>query len=174
MKIDVEKIEEAYAQLPENLQDFLDSKEAAVTINDIGKKYSLHIDQLGQLAIVVRAILSGVVSRQNSLNQLREETGLPEDTLNLIIYDLNQQIFSKIREQLQQRPQEMPTMSAPPAKEVQTPTPTSSPQQTFQEKMGGISNVPKQEVEVETKTGDNETKEVEKKPARDPYREPIN
>ncbi len=152
-------MDEAYAQLPKNLQDLLDSKETAATINNIGKKYALHIDQLGQLAIVVRAILSGLVSRQNSLSQLREETGLPEDTINLIVYDLNQQIFSKIREELE--------------KET-LPTQNTSSKQIFEEKMSGVANVPKQEVEVKTQTGDNDTKDATVKPPRDPYREPIN
>jgi len=159
MKIDVDKMDEAYATLPENIQAVLDSKETAIIISKIGKKYALHIDQLGKLAIVVRAVLSGLVSRQDFLSQVKEETGLSEDQLNLVVYDLNQEIFSKIREELAQTGE----MAG-----------KSSPQQMFDEKMRGVSNVPKEEVEVKAETGDNKNEEMPATPApRDPYRESI-
>lgn len=163
MKIDTDKIEEAYDSLPESLKSVLDSRETARTISDIGKKYSLHIDQLGKMAIVVRGIISGVVPRQNFLNQLREGTGLPEDVINLLVYDLNQQIFSKIREELQKSPTQI----------IADKSNSPSPQQIFEQKMEGISNVPKQKVEVKAETGDNKVEVANSKPPRDPYREPI-
>ena len=48
-----------------------------------------------------------------------------------------------------------------------------SPQTMFENKMGGVTNVPKQEVEVKSQTGDNTEKGAVVKPARDPYREAI-
>lgn len=141
-----------YQQLPKVVQDFMGSEETIDKILDIGKKYNLHIDQLSILNEEVSLVLHGLERNTNFNYNLRKYLGLSEDIANLITYDLNQEIFSKIRGEIEKM---------------------SSPQQIFDQKMGGVVNVPKQEVEVKTQTGDNENKETSGKPARDPYREPI-
>lgn len=147
-----EQLQKQYDVLPPKVKEIMGSEETINKILAIGKKYNLHIDQLNILSEEVGLVLHGLERTTSFQPNLRRYLGVSEDIANLITYDLNQEVFSKIREELEK---------------------INSPQQMFSDKMGGVSNVPKQEVEVKTQTGDNDIKETNGKPARDPYREPI-
>jgi hypothetical protein len=153
MRYTKEQYKKQYSVLPPVIKDFMAKEETIEKILDIGKKYNLHIDQLQILNEEVGLVLHGLEKPGNFINNLRKYLGLSEDIANLITYDLNQQIFAEIRGELEKL--------------------SSSPQQMFDQKMGGVMNVPKQEVEVKTQTGDNTVEGTVVKPARDPYREPI-
>jgi seryl-tRNA synthetase len=163
MRYTKEQYREQYKILPPIIRDFMESEETANKILRIGEKYNLHIDQLNILNEEVASILYGLEKISNFHSNLQKYLGVSEDIANLITYDLNQQIFSKIREELQKAPAQVIANNAD----------SPSPQQNFDQKMSGVSNVPKQEVEVKTETGDNKGEEANSKPPRDPYREPI-
>lgn len=152
MRYSREQLTQGYEKLPEEIKRLLGSSEITDKIINIGKKYNLHLDEQSNLNEEMSLVLYGLEKTENFNSNLRRNINLSEDLANLITYDLNQQIFSKIREELKN---------------------SSSPKQIFEEKMGGISNVPKQEVEVKTQTEDNKVAGAETKPPRDPYREQI-
>ena len=156
MRYTKEQYREQYKNLSPVVKDFMESEETIDNILKIGGKYNLHIDQLNILNEEVSSILHGLEKLSTFHSNLRKYLGVSEDIANLITYDLNQDIFSKIRKELEKMSDSV-----------------NSPQQMFGQKMGGVSNVPKQEVEVESKTGDNEDKEADIRSSRDPYREPI-
>ena len=138
------------------------------------KKYNIHVDQLGKIAEEITLAMVGLVKVNEFGPDIKAKTGLPNDIVNLITYDINQLIFSKIRRELEELTQERssPTKIEPGPTPTQTPSPaTSAPAQKmpagriFDEKMTSVANVPKQEVAVTPQTGDNKVK--------DPYLEPI-
>lgn len=174
-KIELEKINESYDRLGENLKEIFDSEETANTLMSLGKKYALHIDQIGQLTTIVHYVLLGFLPLKDFAKELKSSIGVSEDVSNLIIYDLNQQILSKIRQELEElsREQEEPTKTAESEQVLPTKTPDGqaisapgpSATQVFDNKMKNVANVPKQEVTVTSQTTDNKV--------RDPYRESI-
>ncbi|MFA5001112.1 MAG: hypothetical protein WC531_02695 [Candidatus Paceibacterota bacterium] len=152
MKINTDEVNKAYERLPDNLKQIFDSKETSTTLINIGKKYNLHVDQLGQLTSLVHYVLLGFLAPQNFVQELKNSVGVSEDIANLITYDLNQKILIQIRQELEELSvQGLPLETLAAA--------------VFNEKMQGVANVPKQEVAVTPQTGDNKV--------RDPYRESI-
>ena len=162
MKIEKEQLKLAYQRLPENLQQVFDAEETSIALVNIGKKYNLHVDQLGQLTSLVHYVLLGFLAPQNFVRELKNSVGVSEDIANLITYDLNQKILIQIRQELeelsQNQGQPVKTASAPTISQNTAPA-------VFNEKMQGVANVPKQEVAVTPQTEDNKV--------RDPYRESI-
>lgn len=155
MRYSKEIIQAHYAKLPERIRDFMETDETIEKILNIGKKYRLHIDQLNGLSQEVGYILHNIEPASNFNRNLIKYLGLSEDVANLITYDLNQEIFSQIRRELEK---------------IAIP---EDSQEFYRAKMSGISSVPKEEVAVEDKTEDNKDEATPTKPIRDPYREPI-
>ena len=165
LNIDKEQLNQGYERLSDNLRNVFDAEETAKTLIGLGKKYNLHVDQLGQLTSLVHYVLLGFLAPQNFVRELRNSVGVSEDIANLITYDLNQKILIQIRQELEELSQNQgqPTKIANPA--VQRESLDTSAPAVFNEKMQGVANVPKQEVAVTPQTGDNKV--------RDPYRESI-
>lgn len=164
MRYSKEQLEKRYQSLPDIVKKFFGSEETIDDIIDIGKKYHLHTDQLNILSEEVSLVIYGLELPSNFHSNLKRYLGVSEDTANLITYDLNQQLFSKIREELSKMSEQDDDKQAP----------TNSSQQLYQQKMGGITSAPKQTVEVKAQTGDNKDDSATTKPPRDPYRESIN
>lgn len=165
-----EQKKQAYNNLPEHIREFYSSEEVSTSNLNIGTKYHLHIDAIGKMGELTGLAIMGLVPFDDFNKELASRIGISSDTVNLIVYDLNQQIFSKIRKELEELSQvkSAPVTPKVEASSIAKPTNTTvgaSTPQIFNEKMQGVANVPKQEVAVTPQTGDNKT--------RDPYREPI-
>ncbi len=171
-----QEIGKKFDTLPEKLKSVIANLDMGAITDELRKKYNLHVDQLGRIAEEITLAMVGLTKVTDFSQKIKDKTGLAQDIVNLIIYDLNQQIFSKIRRELEELSRER----AEPVKETEqkqippekiegsatTPaSPGPSATQVFDNKMKTIANVPKQEVAVTPQTGDNKT--------RDPYREPI-
>jgi len=156
MKIEIEELNKAYDRLSEGIKEVYDAEETALILLNIGKKYNLHVDQTGELATVFHAVILGLIKISDLIPELKKNVGVSDDVANLIVYDLNQQIFSKIRQEMQK-----------------IYVPEKTPEQIIEQKLTSVTNVPKQEVEVNPQTGDNKSTNgaVAAVPARDPYRE---
>jgi hypothetical protein len=160
-----EQIKQAYDKLPDNVKDFYSSEKTSVDIFNIGNKYHLHIDAMGKIGKLVGFTLMGLIPFSDFNKELVNQAGVSPDIANLIIYDLNQEVFSKIRrelEELSQTRNSNPVSSENPDQKIKV---ENTAPQIFDQKMNTIANVPKQEVAVTPQTGDNIV--------RDPYREPI-
>lgn len=166
MRYSKEIIREHYNRLPEEVKEFMESEETIKKILDVGKKYQLHMDQINGLSSEVGYVLHGIEKSTDFVGNLTKYVGISEDVANLITYDLNQEIFSKIREELQKVDQGLGQTTTGEGE-------AAGPKQMFEQKMAGVSNVPKQEVAVEAKTEDNKSSEPAPQAIRDPYREPI-
>jgi len=159
MRYTKEQLQEQYKNLPPKIQALMGSASTIDNIIAIGKKYGLHIDQLNILSEEVSLILYGIEKPANFNANLRKYLGVSEDVANLITYDINQQVLAPIKEEIKEL--------YSPLTDKKTPT-----QRVFEQKMGGITNVPKQEIEVKPQTGDNKIV-APTTPPRDPYREQI-
>lgn len=169
MKNNKEQVEAAYQKLPTNLKNVFDSEETANILMSLGKKYALHIDKIGQLTTIVHYVLLGFLPLKDFARELKASIGVSEDISNLIIYDLNRQILSKIRRELEELSRGIGDSQIPSVKTQTNQTASAqniSAPQVFATKMHEMANVPKQEVAVNPQTTDNKV--------RDPYRESIN
>jgi len=164
-----EDIAKKFDTLPSSLKKFITEFNMSELIKKFQSKYNLHIDQVGVLALEINAVITGLVPSSQFNKNITTKLGISEDLANLITYDLNQEIFSQIRKELEKIAVPEEVRPEPKVEEDSS----SSEKQIFQEKMSGISNVPKTEVAVEDKTEDNKDEATPNKPIRDPYREPI-
>jgi len=179
MNLDKEQIKQAKGRLSEKVVEILDSEETAVLLAEIGKKHQLHIDQTGNLAKIVRLFIMGLVKANDFGDILTKETGISTDLTNLIIYELNQKLFSKIRIAMREastaKPENVETES--PEKDMvdqegaseDVPTPD-----TFSQKMTAEYGLSREKVEISDQPNQSEPPQPNNTPPRhDPYREPL-
>ena len=162
-----EQISKQFDNLTPELKKIIATLDMAGLIDSLHKEYGLHLDQLGVLATEITMVLVGLSPSTSFRDRLKKKVGIAEDVANLITYKLNQQIFSKIRQELIKSTQQGIKDN------VGDSNNNDSSAKTFDSKMSGVANVPKQEVEVKAQTEDNKVEEIPAKPPRDPYRELI-
>lgn len=181
MHLDPEQIKQAKEKLPEAVQEILDSEEVATSIFEIGKKYQLHVDQIGNLAVITRLYLMGLISPTDFDSTLIKETGISADVANLITYELNQKIFLKIRAVMTNRPENKTPATDkknPHDSEQSTMTTNSKAEEQsspniLAQKMSSDFGLPKEKVDLSSNTL-NPTDQLQPVPPhKDPYREPI-
>ncbi len=101
MEITPEIIEENYEALPEVLKPFVYSEDIDQKVAEIGKKHSLHIDQIGKIRNAIMLVVLAIVRTEDFSANLERELGLPIEEINKIVEDINIEIFSEIREALE-------------------------------------------------------------------------
>ncbi len=92
--------EDIYNSLPKKVRDAMTSVDVSSKIYNIGRKYNLHIDQIGDLAEEVGLAMLGV-SRLKSFDiNIKKRLKLSYETAKMISADINKDIFREIREAL--------------------------------------------------------------------------
>ena len=181
-----QEVSKKLSETPEDVQDFMSSSKCISSLVAIGEKYNLHVDQTGKLSDQVVYTMIGLENLSDLHGRIIKELGISDDTANLIIYDLNQEVFGPIRESMlamvKQKVQaetasQNPAMSAPPAMTIGTQSAQSSALgaksgEAKKYGTGGVFGVPKSEVDVKAKASDNIKVEPPKIPT-DPYHEPV-
>lgn len=69
-------------------------------ILQIGKKYGIHVDQMGDLQLETMMVLVGIVHPDEYPNSLRHILNLPEEKIAGIVKDVNERILKTIRQEL--------------------------------------------------------------------------
>ena len=95
-----QELEEKYKQLPEGIEEAIFSVGMEKTLEEIGKKYKLQIDQLGILANETRLVMLGLTHPKDFINNLAERLELEKEPAKNIAQEINQRIFYAIREEL--------------------------------------------------------------------------
>lgn len=95
-----EQFLEEYKKLPEDLKKAIFSVEMTEAIKRIGEKYQLHIDKIGALGNETGMVMLGVTRPKDFVSNLSARLGVSNDTARNIAEEINQQIFSKVRESL--------------------------------------------------------------------------
>jgi hypothetical protein len=94
-----QQVIEAYKKLPPPVQEFLaDPDQLARVLTDIRNTYDLHIDVIGQVNESIGYLLLGLVSASEFRDTLKT-AGVPGNTINDIIVEINKRIFVPLREE---------------------------------------------------------------------------
>ncbi len=96
-----EQLQEQFEKLPKDLQDAVSSTQIHDSIVAIGKKYGLHVDQLGQMVDLVGLIMLGLSPSKDFVNNFSQESGVKTDIATSIAEDINKEVFGKIRASMQ-------------------------------------------------------------------------
>ncbi|MBI3633894.1 MAG: hypothetical protein HY226_06445 [Candidatus Vogelbacteria bacterium] len=96
-----DELNEIFQTLPEELKDAIVSVDTAKIINDTGKKYGLHVDQIGAVANQTGLVLLGIVHPTEFVSAVTKAAGIERVVASQIASDINDKIFLKVREILQ-------------------------------------------------------------------------
>lgn len=99
-EIDSKIIMEKYKALPSELKDAIFSEEIAEKIQEIGKKYALYIDKIGELGNESGRVMLGLTHPKDFIANLSKRLGVDAEKAKEIAKDVNEQIFAKVRESL--------------------------------------------------------------------------
>lgn len=86
--------------LPTELQEVITSSDYQTKLFEIAKKYKLTYDKLGQLELETTMVLLGMTPPDEFKLDISEQLKVDDATINNIVKDLNDQIFTPIRQQL--------------------------------------------------------------------------
>ncbi|MDO8183604.1 MAG: hypothetical protein Q7T49_01280 [bacterium] len=98
--MDPKKMREIYNKLPEDIREVISSTEHLDRVENIGKKFNLHIDQIGQLGEKTLWVTMGILKPQDFINSLSESLKMPIEQIKPIVVEINNQVFAPIRESL--------------------------------------------------------------------------
>jgi len=96
-----DEIKKKFALLPKDIQTTLSSIEVDKKIQNIGKKYDLHIDQIGLLGEIVGFVLLGFTPRKNLIAEVKKELEINSTQASLIVSSVDNEIFKPVRESME-------------------------------------------------------------------------
>lgn len=96
-----EKLMERFRSLPKTLREAISSIETADNIQEIGEKYKLHIDQVGKLGSETGLVMLGFTRPYLFPAKVAQALNIPREEASKIAQDINDKIFSQIREFIQ-------------------------------------------------------------------------
>lgn len=100
MSYSKEELNEAYKKLPPELQEVFLSVDVTDAITNIGKKYNLHIDQIGLLDSETGLVLLGLTHPTEFVSSLTKRLGIDRIIASQVASDINDQVFLRVRELL--------------------------------------------------------------------------
>jgi len=168
-----EQLIEFYKKLPKDLQEAILSVNTSSIIQNIGKKYILSIDKIGELADETGMVMVGITHPHNYISNLAQRLSVDKETARKIAEEINTQIFAKVRESLKKihgiSPATEEVKKEEIIKEIEKEEPVSSAG-----KVPEIIKGTSQPFEAKTKEEIFRMPPEEKKYSEgDPYREPI-
>ena len=98
---DKKNLQDAYANLPQDLKDALYSIDFAKTIQTIGTDQGLLIDQTGKLAEEIGFVMLGITHPDKFADAIARKLSIPTDKATAITKEVNEKIFLSIRASLQ-------------------------------------------------------------------------
>lgn len=129
MELTQQQILEAYRRLPRPVRDYLVGPELGNLLKKLGGKYGLHVDVLAKLEKAATYLLIGYMSPVQFQMELAS-LGVPDQTADQIVQDLNEQMFKPLRDAVRNAPpepeEEAPESTSPPI-ERSTPAPALAP-----------------------------------------------
>ena len=97
-----EQIQAQFEKLPKELQKAISSQEVLNTIQAIGKKYELMIDQVGDLVDQVVLVILGFAKASTFVSDLSDRLSIDAKLSQMIATDINSQVFSTIKTQMRE------------------------------------------------------------------------
>ena len=87
--------------IPQQFIDFADSAELYDQVKRVGDRFSLHIDQIGELDAAIADVLYGVDKAQDFSMHIAERLEIDRKAADLITQEVNQQIFEALKQKMQ-------------------------------------------------------------------------
>ncbi len=101
-----EEAQKKMAALPPEVQDILYSDEMSNTIQKVGEKNKLHYDQMGRLEMETTNVLLGFTETADLQGILAQVLSVDEGIAETIVSDLNELLFSRIRNSMKETTKE--------------------------------------------------------------------
>jgi len=162
------EIFEGLKDLPKDVQDAIMSMDNAKIIEAVGKKNGLNLEQISVLAEEVGALMGGHAHPKDFIKNIREGLSVSDDLARAVAQEVNQQIFSKVRESLKK----IHEVGEGPEKKTEAPVipePVAPKPSPFEQKLEDKVFAPPIKQEL-----DQAQKESRYPDSADPYREPSN
>jgi hypothetical protein len=87
--------------IPTQLKELANSPDLYLQSEKVGKKFDLHIDQIGELDAEIRDVLDGFSKSSDFIKHIMERLEIDRVTADKITEEVNKEVFSSIRDQLQ-------------------------------------------------------------------------
>lgn len=97
-----EEAQKRYDSLPLEVKALLYSPQMHATIEELGKKHQLHIDQLGLLEVETGAVMLGFTEMQDFQTVLMESLQVDRTKADAVAQDVSERLFTKIRDAMKQ------------------------------------------------------------------------
>ncbi len=95
-----EEITKKYKELPEDVRTAIFAVDTAQIIEDIGGKYRLTVDKMGDLSNEIRVLMLGTTEPKDFISSIARRLEVDKKTAHDITEEVNEKIFSKIRDSL--------------------------------------------------------------------------
>jgi hypothetical protein len=92
-----ELIQDQLDVLPDSVREAVDSQEWRRKVYDIGRKYSLKIDQLGALEQSTYYTMIGLIPSGSYISELVNQVGVPRDIASSLAKEIDDGVFDDIR-----------------------------------------------------------------------------
>ncbi len=95
-------------------------------LEEIGNRYNLLLDQIGQLEVDTRMTLIGKLKSDSFVSTIAQNLEISNSTAEKIAIDINDEIFDSLKESLRQMQEESEIIPAPKSIPLSSPPPPSS------------------------------------------------
>lgn len=94
-----EQIQKKFEGAPEYVQDFITSEELQEIFTNLRKKYSLQLDEAGQVSVAINAIALELAPLDSFPSLMKEAVpGMDSMKRSILIKDINESVFEELRE----------------------------------------------------------------------------
>ncbi len=100
MKHTIEQLKKAEDSLPKDIKEAISSTDFIYTVQDISKKYNLHIDKMGELSDEISLVMLGFTHPADFTKNIKNRLSVDENTAHEITKEVNEKIFKPIKESL--------------------------------------------------------------------------
>lgn len=98
----VEQIQNQFNKLPEELRNAITSMEVSGTIQAVGNRHGLRIDQMGELVDMIGLVMLGLMKPGDFVSSFVKETGVDRQTAQKIAEDINKELFTVLKTSMQE------------------------------------------------------------------------
>lgn len=96
----LQKVQDRIAELPEDIQEAILSSEFEKTIQQIGSKHGLHIDQMGALGDETMLVMLGFTKADDFAKNVASATHVPIGDAEKLMEEVGSEVFLPIRESM--------------------------------------------------------------------------
>jgi hypothetical protein len=118
MENHLEKIlQEQYKMLPQNLKESLKSPELSEKVIEIGGKFKISEEKIGELAMISAAVLIGILPLSDLPKELKETLTINKDVSQDLAKSLESEVFSKYKNDIKEIYKGQETLQVKPSTE---------------------------------------------------------